>query len=86
MTAAGHPVISGEVVSDDGFVVGAAVLFAHAPFPTPDIAALTDDRGRFRLPSVGSGHYCIAVNAAGSALVRHEFDVAADDVWVTVRI
>lgn len=86
MTTAGHPVIWGEVVSDDGFVVGAAVLFVKAPRPTPDVAVLTDSRGRFALASVGPGHYGIAVNAPGFALVHREFDVAGDNVSLTIRV
>ena len=82
----GKPVISGEVVSDDGIVVGAAVMFAEAPQPTPDVAALTDEQGRFVLSSVGPGHYRITVNAAGFPLVQTEFDLSSENVSLTVRV
>lgn len=59
-TAAGHPVAE------------ARVWFSHGPVPLPDIATLTDERGRFALTAPAPGAY--------------ELTIAVDDLVATRRL
>lgn len=54
----------------------AAVLIAEGP-PHPDIAALTDAEGRFRLTDLLPGVYTILVNAEDREPQRQTVEVAA---------
>jgi hypothetical protein len=61
------PVVAGMVVDARGNPVeGARVYFVEGPVPLPDIAALTDDSGRFALSVPVPGTYQLGVAAEGS--------------------
>lgn len=61
------PVVAGVVVDARGNPVeGARVYFVEGPVPLPDIAALTDDSGRFALSAPVPGTYQLGVAAEGS--------------------
>ena len=51
-------------------VAGARVFFVSGPGPFPDIAALTDDQGRFALSARLPGTYQIECVAEGFASTR----------------
>lgn len=54
-------VISGVVRSPDGKpVANARVYFTDGPVPLPEIAALTDDEGKFSLTAPAPGKYVVA--------------------------
>jgi protocatechuate 3,4-dioxygenase beta subunit len=58
--------ISGRVVETSGKpVANARVLFVSAPQPLPDIAAVTDQTGRFSLAAPAPGAYTIELAADG---------------------
>ena len=74
------PLLSGTVHDPEGRpVAGARVLFASAPAPLPDIAALTGEDGRFTLSAPAEGSYELAVHADGfaPASARCELTAAA---------
>jgi hypothetical protein len=63
--------ISGIVRSANGQpVAGARVFFTSGPGSFPDIAALTDDQGRFALSAPSPGTYEIECAASGFATTR----------------
>jgi hypothetical protein len=60
--------VSGMVLDPKGRPVKAAtVYFASGPGQFPDIAALTDDHGRFSLAAPSPGSYVIECSADGYA-------------------
>ncbi len=73
-------VISGVVLDSEGNpLADARVYFVEGPGPVPDIAALTDAQGRFRLSAPGSGLYLLAVAADGpEGVVRQTIPVTID--------
>jgi len=61
-------VIAGAVVDAEGNPLeGARVYFVEGPIPLPDIATLTDGKGRFALSAPVSGTYQLGVAAEGPA-------------------
>ena len=58
--------ITGRVSQSGGQpIAGARVLFASGPGALPDIAALTDDTGRFSMAAPWPGDYTLEVVADG---------------------
>lgn len=52
--------VQGYVVTEEGKTVpDASVLIAEGPGPAPDIAAITDDTGRFVLDGFAEGTYLL---------------------------
>lgn len=69
--------VSGTVLNEDGQPVSdASVMFAESPVAVPDIAALTNDQGRFSLSAPAPGHYVVLVVAEGFAEKRAETEIA----------
>ena len=69
--------IRGTVRDADGRpLANARVMFAAAPAPVPDIAALTDAEGAFSLEAPGTGSYEVAVVADGYGRVEVAVDVS----------
>jgi hypothetical protein len=60
---------------DDSPVSEARVFFVTSPEPLPDIAALTDDEGRFALHVPAPGTYEIACHADGFEPMSQSVDV-----------
>lgn len=59
-------IICGLVVDCSGEpIAGARVFFVAGPVPLPDIAALTDNHGGFRLSAPAPGNYTIHCIADG---------------------
>jgi hypothetical protein len=70
------PLIRGVVVDETGApIAGARVFFTSAPGPFPDIAALTDEAGKFTVGAPVPGRYSLASAADG-----FESEEAAVDV------
>lgn len=82
----GRSIIRGEVTSIDGVVAFASVLIEAAPAPFPDVAALTDNDGRFSFAGVGPGTYRIVINAEGYGVVSVQIDVGDEDAFVRIEI
>ena len=78
--------ISGTATSPAGPIPKARVTIESSPRALPDIAALTDDCGRFTLTTAGAGRYTIAVHADGFEVARIECDVGASDKHVDVEL
>lgn len=71
-------VVNGTVLDATGQpVAGATVIFTESPVPVPDVAALTDDEGKFSLAAPAPGHYELLVNAAGHAEKHIDAEVGA---------
>lgn len=69
--------IAGQVIDDAGRAVdGASVAIGSGPGPHSDLAALTNEEGRFRLPRLIPGDYVITTFAPG---------FPAQDTHVTVH-
>lgn len=69
--------VSGTVLNEDGQPVSdASVMFAESPVAVPDIAALTNDQGRFSLSAPAPGHYVVLVVAEGFAERRVAAEIA----------
>src|SRR5215469_5076659 len=61
--------IAGRITSPDGEpIANASVMVASGP-SHPDLAAITDKKGAFRLDDLEAGEYLIQVNAEGFAKV-----------------
>jgi hypothetical protein len=60
--------------SDGQPIAGARVFFASGPGSFPDIAALTDNEGRFTLSAPSPGAYQIEAAADGFATTRKAID------------
>jgi Carboxypeptidase regulatory-like domain len=61
--------------SDGQPIAGARVFFASGPGRFPDVAALTDNEGRFTLSAPTPGIYQIEAAADGFAASRNAVDV-----------
>lgn len=60
--------IAGQVMTASGAPVADAVVMITSPSPPhPDIAALTDEQGRYRFDGLIAGRYTLQVNATGYA-------------------
>jgi hypothetical protein len=62
------------------------VTIESSPRPVPDVAALTDDCGRFTLTTAGAGRYTIAVHADGFQVARIECDIDTSHKHVDVEL
>lgn len=80
------PLILGRVRSPDGAPVAQArIAIGDAPVPLPDIAALSDDDGRFVMTAPAPGSYEItAITDAATATTT--VIVSTQDVEVDLRI
>jgi hypothetical protein len=79
--------IRGTVVDAARDPVGwATVWFASGDHPTPDIAAVTDDDGRFSLTAPAPGTYRIGCRAEGHDVVETDVRVTTDDVEITITL
>jgi hypothetical protein len=82
-------VISGAVRDGEGRpVAGARVYVVDAPGAVPDIAALTDESGRFALGTGPPGRYVVEAAAEGCEPARATVDTseAASDLDVDLRL
>lgn len=83
--------IEGRVHRADGSPVAEARVFiTSGPVPTPDIAQLTDQEGRFTLFASAPGSYEIGCHAEGLAPARVEAvadgtDVIQVDIEMTAK-
>jgi hypothetical protein len=74
------PIITGVVVDASGNPIEEArVYFMEGPVPLPDIAALTDNSGRFALSAPVPGTYQIGVASEGPAVLVQEMTVEVDE-------
>jgi hypothetical protein len=61
-------IIRGTVRDAEGApIAGARVFYKDAPIPVPDVAILTDERGRFALGAPAEGDYELRCVADGFA-------------------
>lgn len=58
-------ILRGVVETTDGDPIADATVYVVEGPPHPDIAAQTNENGRFRLGGLGPGEYVIEVNAEG---------------------
>lgn len=86
MTAPVRPVIAGTVSSAAGPVALARVAVEVAPGPIPDVAALSDVRGRFTIATLGPGTYRLAAFADGFDPGRVQVEVADDNVSTEIVV
>ncbi len=86
--------VRGRVVTSGGTPVArASVIITSGPAPFPDIAAETDERGRFALSGLRAGSYTLRAYAPdgrqGEAYVRlplswQEVEIqVGEDQWIT---
>jgi len=75
-------------LADDSPVIEARVFFGAAPVPLPDIAALTDDDGRFSLYAPTPGTYELVCHADGLDPATVAIDVlpGSDSIAVDVEL
>jgi Carboxypeptidase regulatory-like domain len=82
--------VSGVVTDEAGRPVAeAAVAFARAPVPVPDVAAVTGVDGRFLLAAPAPGAYTVVVSAPGRQGATADLRVEpgeATQVSVEVRL
>jgi hypothetical protein len=70
------PLVSGRVLDTAGGpVADARVMFADAPVPVPDVAAVTDAEGRFALTAPAAGRYALVAAADGRENAQLTVDV-----------
>ena len=81
-----RPVISGTATSTAGPIPTARVTIESSPRPLPDVAALTDDDGRFTLSTDGPGRYTVAVHAEGFEAARIECEIDTTDQHLDVQL
>lgn len=86
MTPPARPVIAGTVSSAAGPVALARVAVELAPGPMPDLAALSDARGRFTVATVGPGTYRLAAFAEGFDPGRVQVEVMDADVRTEIVV
>jgi carboxypeptidase family protein len=79
-------IIAGMVQDAQGRPIGAArVYFVEGPVDVPDIAALTDDDGRFTLSAPAPGTYQIQVASEGFTSTTAMVDVRGEQ-WVDLNV
>jgi hypothetical protein len=81
-------VIRGTVRDSEGApIVGARVFYKEAPIAVPDVAILTDERGRFAMGAPAEGEYELRCVADGFAPAVVATSVGQpSDVEVEVRL
>lgn len=85
--AADGTLIRGRVHRSDGSPVAQArVFFADAPVAVPDVALLSDDRGRFALNAPAPGRYEVGCRAEGHGPGSAVVDLAPGESEVEVDI
>ncbi len=83
----GGTLIEGSAHLADGTPIGEArVFFTESPVPLPDIAALTDDDGRFSLFAPSPGRYQLACHADGFDVVTVAVEVDESSATAEVDI
>ena len=73
-------------LADDSPVIEARVFFGMSPVPLPDIAALTDDDGRFSLYAPAPGTYELVCHADGLDPATIPIDVVAGSERIAVDV
>jgi Carboxypeptidase regulatory-like domain len=73
-------------LADDSPVIEARVFFGAAPVPLPDIAALTDDDGRFSLYAPAPGTYQLVCHADGLDPATVAIDVLPGSESIAVDV
>jgi Carboxypeptidase regulatory-like domain len=73
-------------LADDSPVTEARVFFGAAPVPMPDIAALTDDDGRFSLYAPAPGAYELVCHADGLDPATVPIDVLPGSESIAVDV
>jgi len=86
VSGGGTPIDGRAHLADDSPVMEARVFFGTAPVPLPDIAALSDDDGRFSLFAPAPGRYEIVCHADGYDPVTVPVDVDGVSESVAVDI
>jgi hypothetical protein len=86
--AKNQSMISGTVCDPKGQPVAEArVYFIEAPVSLPDVAALTDDSGKFSLTAPAAGTYRIGCSADGFAPITITVKVTNNqDVQVEIKL
>ena len=82
-------VIEGVVADSAGRGIGhASVYVVSAPVEMPDVAARTDENGRFRLSAPAPGDYRLAATAAGftTASVPVTVDAASEAAAIAITL
>jgi hypothetical protein len=80
-------IIDGVVRDQAGrAVAGAAVYFTSSPTPMPDIAARSDQQGRFTLSVPQPGEYTLAARADGYQTSSASAPIAPDGKRINVEI
>ncbi len=80
-------VISGRVRDPSGHPIGEArVYFTEGPAAFPDIAAVTDDEGRFSVTAPAPGTYILECRAEGFAPKETAVTVPPSGQMLDVRI
>ena len=80
-------IIAGTVLDAAGKPVAQArVYFSSAPGPIPDIAAMTDSAGRFKLSAPQPGTYEISARSEASNTGSARVIVAGADATVEIRL
>ena len=79
--------VYGFVHRDDGGAVAEArVSFSVSPVEVPDVALLTDGKGRFTLHAPAPGHYEVSCHADGLEPTMVAIDLVAGQGEVQVDI
>ena len=88
MNGAGTRIDGRAHLGDNSPVMEARVFFGTAPVPLPDIAALTDDDGRFSLYAPAPGRYEIVCHADGydPVIVPIDVDGVSESVAVDFEL
>lgn len=80
-------IVAGTVLDAAGKPVAQArVYISSAPGPIPDIAAMTDSAGRFKLSAPQPGAYEISARSEASGTGQAKVTVTATDATVVIRL
>jgi hypothetical protein len=88
VSSGGARIVGRAHLADDSPVTEARVFFGAAPVPMPDIAALTDDDGRFSLYVPAPGAYELVCHADGlhPAIVPIDVLPGSESIAVDVEL
>jgi hypothetical protein len=75
-----------RVVDELGAPVTASVYIVDSPVPVPDLAQITDERGRCMMTLPVQGHYRVGARATNGDIAERDIDVTENSFALDLQV